>query len=162
MKFTDKHLNIISYMAQALVGTSIGYYVYRYYPDVGMWGLFSIILVLSPERKDSFPLALARIKANLVGAIIGLVLFYFHPITLTSISLGVVAVILTCDLLKIHDVSRTAIVALLIITLHEQGEHFWDIASQRAAGVVLGCFTGICLVYTAHVIFTYLKKRLRI
>lgn len=162
MGITDKHLNTISYMVQALAGTAIGYFVYRHYPDVGMWGLFSIILVLSPERKDSLYLALARIKANLIGATIGLVLFYFQPITLMSICVGVLAVITTCELLKIHDVSRTSIVALLIITLHSPGEHFWDIAFQRAGGVVLGCFAGICLTYLAHVVFINLRRVLKV
>lgn len=161
MRITDKHLNLISYVCQALIGTGIGYYIYRIHPDVGMWGLFSIILVLSPERKDSLPLAFSRIKANIVGALIGLVVFYFHPITLMTIGIGVMAVIAVCELLKIHDVSRTAIVALLIITLHEPGEHFWDIALQRGAGVVMGCFTGICIVYAAHIFFTYVKKVLK-
>jgi len=40
------------------------------------WSLISVVLVLSPEGTDSVELALTRIKANLVGAAIGVLLLF--------------------------------------------------------------------------------------
>ena len=38
------------------------------------WSLISVMLVLSPEGKDAVELSLTRIKANLVGASVGLLM----------------------------------------------------------------------------------------
>jgi uncharacterized membrane protein YgaE (UPF0421/DUF939 family) len=150
--------NFLLYVLEYLVGTVIGFILYKSYPSIGAWCLFSILLVLSPDRKDAMNLAMNRIKANLIGAGIGLALFAIHPINLAMICIGIAAALVVCEWFKLQAVNRSAMIAVLIITMHEPGQHFWDVAVQRAAGVVLGCLVGVILTYCFHHIISRIKK----
>lgn len=155
---TEKQINFFWFLLECLVGTAIGYAIYRVYPILGQWCLISIILVISPDRKDSINLALNRIKANFIGCSIGLLLFFIQPPNLWMISLGIVSALAVCELTKLQSVNRTAIIAILIITMHEPGQHFWDIALERAGGVFAGCLIGVLLTYVFHIVITRLKR----
>ncbi len=156
MSIFNRHF--ILYILECLVGTVIGFVLYKSYPSIGAWCLFSILLVLSPDRKDAMNLAMNRIKANLIGAAIGLTLFALHPINLVMICIGIATALIICEWLKLQVANRSAMIAVLIITMHEPGQHFWDIAVQRAAGVVLGCLVGVILTYCFHHIISRIKK----
>jgi uncharacterized membrane protein YccC len=154
-----KQADLIIYIIKCLLGAAIGFALYRSFPQVGQWCLISIILVLAPDRKDAFTLAVNRIKANLVGAAIGLTLFFIHPITISTICIGMVAVILVCEWLSLQVATRSAMVSVLIITMHEKGAYFWDVALERALGVVGGCVIGVVITYVFHmVILKYRRK----
>lgn len=155
---TPKQSNLLLYILKCLIGTAIGFYLYRLSPTLGAWCLISIILVLAPDDKDAMNLATNRIIANVVGAGIGLTLFYIHPINLFMICLGITASILVCELLKLQTATRSAGVALLIITMHQPGEYFWDVALERAGGVISGCVIGIILTYLFHIPFLRSRK----
>src|SRR5206468_13035466 len=90
------------------------------------------------------------IKANLVGASIGLILFFIHPRNLLMMSIGVALAIITFEILKLQAVTRSAAVAVLIILIHEPGKYFWNVALQRAAGVVRGCIIAMLLTLVFH------------
>jgi uncharacterized membrane protein YgaE (UPF0421/DUF939 family) len=145
-----KHVLLSLFVIESLLGAGIGYLLYSFYPTLGSWTLISIVLVLVPDRKDAMILAVSRIKANLVGASIGLCLFFLHPTNFLMICIGLTASILICDWLKIQEATRTATVAVLIITLHEPGKYFWEVAAERAGGVVLGCILGVLITYGFH------------
>jgi len=154
-----KQADFLIYLIKCVLGTIIGFTIYRSYPQVGQWCLLSIILVLAPDRKDAFTLATNRIKANLVGASIGLVLVFVHSINLVMICIGVVAAIIICEVLSLQVATRTAVVALLIVTMHKKGEYFWDVALERAMGVVGGCIIGVLITYIFHIaILKYRRK----
>ncbi len=154
----SKYSNLILYILKCLIGTAIGFYLYRLYPTLGAWCLISIILVLAPDEKDAINLATSRIIANIVGAVIGLTLFYIHPINLFMICLGITASIIACELLKLQTATRSAGVALLIITMHQPGQYFWDVALERAGGVVCGCIIGMIITYIFHISLLKYKK----
>jgi uncharacterized membrane protein YgaE (UPF0421/DUF939 family) len=156
----SKQVDLLLYIVKCLLGTAIGFYLYRWYPTVGSWSLISIILVLAPDRKDALSLAINRIKANLVGAVIGLTLFYIHPINLLMICIGIALAIIISELLSIQVATRTAAVSVLIITMHEPGKYFWDVALQRAGGVVSGCVIGVLITYIFHVVVLKSKRTL--
>lgn len=145
-----EHKDLLVFIMECLTGTVIGFILYRLYPAVGAWCLFSIILVLAPDKKDALTLALNRIKANLVGALIGLIISFFHPVNLLTICIGIASAMVVCELLKLNAVVKSAIVAILIITMHVPGEVFWDIALERAGGVMLGCIIGVVITYVFH------------
>lgn len=155
----EKLLYFLFYALECLVGTIIGYYLYLWHPIVGAWSLLSIILVLSPDRKDALHLALNRIKANLIGSSTGLALFAFLPMGLMSICLGVMLSLIFCKLLKLEVASRTAMISVIIVTMHEPGQYFWEVAVERAAGVFLGCLVGVILTYVFYSFFKLLNKR---
>src|SRR5882672_10918700 len=52
------------------------------------WSLISVVLVLSPEGTDSVELAMTRIKANLVGAGVGVLLLFSQVPGPWNIALG--------------------------------------------------------------------------
>jgi len=125
---------------------------------MGTWCLFSILLVLSPERKDVMNLAVNRIKANLIGAAVGLLLFSIHPVNLIMICLGITIAVIICEFLKLQAVTRSATVAVLIITIHEPGKYFWDVALERAGGTILGCVIGVLITYIFHIVILRSKR----
>jgi uncharacterized membrane protein YgaE (UPF0421/DUF939 family) len=158
--------NFLFYLLECLAGTVIGFIIYRFYPVIGAWSLFSIILVIAPDRKDVLTLAANRIKANLLGALVGLALSYFYPVSLPMICTGIAVAMLLCEWLKLSAVTKSAIVAILIITMHEPGRSFWNIALERASGVLLGCIIGVVLTHIFHTsraqssrIFSKIKER---
>jgi uncharacterized membrane protein YgaE (UPF0421/DUF939 family) len=145
-----KHLLLTFYLLECLLGAAIGYGFYQVYPTLGIWCLISIVLVLAPDRKDAMRLAKNRIKANLVGSTIGLCLFYLHATNFLMLCIGLVGSIVLCELLKLQAATRTAAVAVVIIMLHEPGKFFWEVAAERAGGVVLGCVIGVLITLVFH------------
>ncbi len=157
---TEKRFTFACYLLECLAGTAIGYYLYMVDPVLGLWTFISILLVLAPDRKDAIALAANRIKANLIGAGLGLCVFYFQPVRLFTISAGIVAAMIICQVLKLQEASRSALIALLIIVLHPPGQHFWDIAVERAGGVVTGCMIGVLLTFLFHSVVQRLRAYL--
>lgn len=149
----------ICYILECIISTAIGYYLFKLYPSIGAWCLISIILVIGPDQKDAISLAMARIKANLLGASIGLTLFWIHPINLLMITIGIVIAIIVGQLLKLETATRTAVIAVLIITMHEPGQHFWDVVIERTIAVITGCLVGVVLTYLFHIIILKSKGK---
>ena len=147
----------ICYALECFLGTIIGYYLYLFHPVMGLWSLLSIILVLSPDRKDAMNLALGRIKANLIGSSTGLMCFAIFPVGLVTTCIGVMTTLLICKLLKLELASRTAMISVLIVTIHEPGEYFWEIAIERAIGVGVGCLIGVILTYIFYNLLRLIK-----
>jgi uncharacterized membrane protein YgaE (UPF0421/DUF939 family) len=128
---------------------------------MGAWCLISILLVLAPDRKDAMTLAKTRIKANLVGATIGLIIFSIHPVNLLMICIGITLTIIACELLKLQTATRSASIAVLIITMHEPGQHFWNVALERAGGVLAGCVIGMLITLAFHTTIIRSKRVIR-
>ncbi len=146
----QKQVDFLLYILKCLIGAAIGFFIYRAFPEGGAWSLVSILLVLSPEGKDAINLAEVRIKANLVGAGTGLLLFFLHPPAFFMICLGVVIVVVICELLKLQAATRSALASVVIICIHEFGQYFWQIAVERAAGVIGGCLIALLITYLVH------------
>lgn len=118
------------------------------------WCLISVILVLSPDGKDSVSLAFNRIKANLVGAGVGLLCLLFFTSNMWSISLAVSTALAICYLFKIDSAARSALAAVIIIMIHEAGKHVWDTAFERVIGVLSGCILGLIITFIFHFKFS--------
>lgn len=146
----QKQIDFLFYVLKCLIGATIGFFIYRAFPESGAWSLVSILLVLSPEGKDAINLAEVRIKANLVGAGTGLVLFFLHPPAFVMLCLGVVIVLVVCELLKLQVATRSALASVIIICIHESGKYFWQVAVERAGGVVGGCLIALLITYIVH------------
>ncbi|MVN21931.1 FUSC family protein [Mucilaginibacter arboris] len=146
----QKQIDFLLYVLKCLIGAAIGFFIYRAFPEGGAWTLVSILLVLSPEGKDAINLAEVRIKANLVGAGTGLLLFFLHPPAFFMICLGVIIVLVVCELLKLQVAARSALASVVIICIHESGKYFWQIAVERAGGVVGGCLIALLITYIVH------------
>jgi uncharacterized membrane protein YgaE (UPF0421/DUF939 family) len=119
------------------------------YKDIG-WCLISVILVLSPDGKDALPLAFTRIKANFVGAGVGLLCLLVSPTNMWILSLALSITLSLCYLFKFDTAVRSALAATIIIMLHEEGKHLWDTALERVIAVVAGCTLGLLITFTFH------------
>ncbi|RYE23284.1 MAG: hypothetical protein EOP42_23415, partial [Sphingobacteriaceae bacterium] len=85
-----------------------------------------------------------------VGAGTGLLLFFLHPPALVMVCLGVIIVLVVCELLKLQVAARSALASVIIICIHESGKYFYQVALERAAGVILGCLIALLITYLIH------------
>ena len=119
------------------------------YKDIG-WCLISVILVLSPDGKDALSLAFTRIKANLVGAGVGVLSLLISTTNMWILSMAVTVTLSLCYLLKFDTAMKSALAATIIIMLHEEGKHIWDTAIERVIAVVSGCLLGLLITFIFH------------
>lgn len=114
------------------------------------WSLISVVLVLSPEGTDSVELALTRIKANLVGAAVGVILLFTHVPAPWNIALGAALALFVCYQLKLQAAARSTLAAVIIILLHHEGANLWSAALSRVCAVITGCVLGLLITYVFH------------
>lgn len=117
-----------------------------------IWCIFSIILVLSPDGKDAIPLAMSRIKANLLGAIVGfiIILFFPHHPSAWILSFALVLTIGIAYIIKLKDAIRSALCATIIIILPSSGIQSLMSPMERVLSVVAGCILGIIITVIFH------------
>jgi len=146
---------VFIYTIKCLLGLGIGYWLYISFPHHEFyWTMISVLLVMAPDPKDSSKLAFDRMKANLIGSLIGLILFVINGPNLLLLSIGVIATIGLCSLLKLLPVGRMALAAMLIVMIHEKSGSTWEVALERVGCVVMGCIIAIGISF----IFGYLTK----
>ncbi|MNE18882.1 hypothetical protein D3C80_1119410 [compost metagenome] len=152
--------DLIIYGFKCSIGFLIGYQLYLGFPEYELyWTLLSIILVISPEAKDAHRLSIERFKSNLIGSGVGLICFLIHDPNIYMVVLGIILSIATCYLFNLMTVARTAIVALIIVLIHEQTQISWLAAVERFISVTTGCFIGLSITVVTTVIITYLRKK---
>jgi len=152
---------IFIYILECIVGLSICYALYKLFPQHQFyWSMISVLLVIAPDSKDSARLAVDRMKANILGSSIGLLLFLIHRPDLLLVCIAVALTIVIGTFLKLNAALRTSLAALVIVMIHEeQRNSAWSIALERMGCVTLGCVIGLLVI----LIFNSLPivKRLR-
>lgn len=137
---------VLFYTLKCLIGLSIFYTLYLNFPQHEFyWSMISVLLVLSPERNDATTLAFDRMKANVLGSSIGLLLFLIHLPNLFLICVGVVLAIFIGLLLKLNNSLRSMLAALVIVMIHEKTDSSWKIALERVGCVMAGCILALLL-----------------
>lgn len=114
------------------------------------WSLISVVLVLSPEGKDAVELALTRIKANLVGAGVGVLMLLSQLPWPWNLALGVALALFVCDRLKLNAAARSTLAAVIIILLHPESARLWSSAVNRVGAVITGCIIGLLITFVFH------------
>lgn len=114
------------------------------------WSLISVVLVLSPEGKDAVDLALTRIKANLIGAGVGLIILFSQIPTPWNMAVATVPALWICDRLKLNAAARSTLAATLIVLLRPEGKELWSAAVDRVGAVIVGCAMGLVVTYVFH------------
>lgn len=143
--------SLLIYAAKCVTGTLIVFILSSllHYDDIG-WCLISVILVLSPDGKDSISLAFTRIKANIIGAAVGVLCLFISPMNMWVLSLGLTITLSFCYLLRLDAGAKSALAATVIIMLHEKGQHVWDTALERVIAVLAGCILGLVITFIFH------------
>lgn len=112
------------------------------------WAIVSAILVMIPDLKQTVSTALARVAANIVGALSGLIVVKLlgeGPLQVTG---AVVLVSYVCHLLRLDLGLRTACVSVVIVMLTHP--HEIEVTSlERFVAVVVGCGVGVACQLTA-------------
>ncbi len=134
---------MIIYIIKCLIAAAICWNLYRAFPQWHLhWSIISVLLVLAPDWDNSIALPMMRIKANIVGASVGLGCFFLPLGQLTSLLIGVATTIVVCTLL-FPSSTRSALAALVIVLMQETGEPAFSYALQRIFAVILGCAVGL-------------------
>ena len=147
-----RNKNLLVYIGKCVTGVLLCFVVSLFmgrwidYP----WSLISVALVLSPEGKDALELAITRIKGNLVGASIGVLILFLSVPVPWNISAGAALSLIACDRLKLNAGARSTLAAMIIILLHHEGTHLWDAALSRVLAVIAGCLLGLGITYLFH------------
>jgi uncharacterized membrane protein YgaE (UPF0421/DUF939 family) len=107
--------------------------------------MISVVLVIAPDGTSN-RLAIDRMKANILGSSIGLLLFLIHQPNLFLICVAVILTILIGIFLKLNAALRPALAALIIVMIHEEQQNStWHIAIERMGCVMLGCVIGLLI-----------------
>jgi len=149
-------LEFCEYNAKCFVGVTLGYCLYEAFPEQSgqfLWILISILLSITHDNNSK--VAHDRMKGNVLGSAVGLFTFFLHqPPNLITICIGVAATIAVCFKLKLIGVSRTALVAFIIVVLYEEAHSSWEGAAYRMTCVVVGCLIGLVINYVFRKLVT--------
>jgi len=150
MKAAQK--SILLYIAKCVTGVVVLFGLAAFVPrhvDLS-WIIISMLLVLSPDNKEAIPLAIIRVKANLIASVSSILLLAVCPIPLIAICVAICITIVGCHMFKLMDGSRAALAAVIIISMHAPGQHLWTTAFERMLSVVLGCAFAMVLSFVFH------------
>ena len=140
-------LEFCEYNVKCLVGVTLGYVLYKAFPQYSgqyLWLLISILLSITHDNNSK--VAFDRMRGNVLGSAVGLFAYFLHnPPNLLTICIGVATTIAICFKLKLIGVSRTALVAFIIVVLYAESHSSWDGAVYRMASVVVGCLIGLII-----------------
>ncbi|MFP5042527.1 FUSC family protein [Parasediminibacterium sp. JCM 36343] len=148
---SERIKSLLIYAAKCATGSLAVYTISSliHYTDIG-WCLISVMLVLSADGKDSVPLAITRIKANLVGAGVGVLCLLVSPTNMWILSIALTITVAFCYLFTLDTGIRSALAATIIIMLHGEGKHVWDTAIERIIAVLAGCLLGLLITFIFH------------
>lgn len=130
----------------------------EHFPEYDLfWALLSIMLVISPEGKESPRLTMERVKANLIGALSAFAVIMLPFDIFYKIMIGIVAAALLCTIFKLLIVSRTAIVAIIIILIEKPEDGFMA-SIERFLSVLLGSMIGLVIVISTGYLIRFIHK----
>jgi len=156
--------HLFVYILECLVGLCICYTLYQYFPQHQFfWSIVSVVLVIAPDGVGSNKLAFNRMKANILGSSIGLLLFMIHQPNLLLICIALTLTILIGVFLKLDAALRPALAALIIVMIHEQHQNSTQhIALERVGCVMFGCVTGLLITFFFNWAVPLVKKHLKL
>ncbi len=148
------------YILRCLIGFCIGYAMFLKFPEYELfWTLLSIILVISPEEKDSRKLSIERFKSNLIGSLVALACIQTIGSSFYSIIAGIILTIIVCRSFKVMNMARVALVALLIIMVQPHHSSIVEAPIFRFVSVSTGCFIGLLIVVFTSMMIRPLKRK---
>ncbi len=148
--------SLVIYSLKCAVGALVVLYFSQFIPSMNkydtMWCLLSVLLILSPDGKDSMQLAVDRIKANLLGASVGFVFVLSLPLAYHqwSIPVALFFTLLFGHILKLDTCLRSALVATVIVMSPHDSLESWSTPIERVAFVISGCFLAMVITYLFH------------
>lgn len=148
------------YVVRCLIGFCIGYSLFLKYSEYEFfWSLLSIILVISPEEKDSRRLSIERFKSNLIGSVVAMICINLIGSSFYDIIIGIIITVIVCRAFKVMNMARVAIVALLIIMVQPHNSSIAITPIFRFLSVGIGCLIGLLIVVFSSMLIRPLKRK---
>ncbi len=158
-----RDLSYLFYILKCVLGASICYGFYRYFPNHQFsWSIVSVLLVIAPESADSIRLAFDRMKANILGASVGMTVFIVHTPEFISLFVAIITTILLATFIKLGGASRSALAALAIVLIQENEKNTWRSALERMGCVVSGCLAGLLVTVIFYKIEIYIINKRKV
>jgi len=139
----NKFIN--NYIIRCVLGVAICYLLYMEFPQYPplSWSIVSVAIATAEDNDKK--LAIDRMKANLLGGLVGLGLFFIPLAGLLLICIGVAITILLGKFFKLDTSLRSAIAALVIVFTREEYAKSWIIALERVGCVLIGCLVALSI-----------------
>jgi uncharacterized membrane protein YccC len=136
------------YILEFLCASGIAYLLVLMYPQYRLvWAMTSIAFVMSPKSDESRALIYGRIKANILGAVIGFAVMLIELPTVVLLGIGIVFTIFLTRHFKLYKTVRSALVALVIIIVPAYSEPHTSVALERAVCVLIGCVIALLVTF---------------
>jgi len=146
------------YIAKCLIGIIVCYTLYKEFPQYPFyWSLVSVAITIAPDSSNK--LAYDRITANILGCSVALVLYPVHSSSLFLLCAGVAITIIVGTLLKLTNVLRTAIAALVIVMITEEQHRSWIVALERVGCVITGCAIALTVTLIFNTLINIYRKQ---
>ncbi|HEY0297856.1 MAG TPA: FUSC family protein [Arachidicoccus sp.] len=153
--------DFIIYTGKCIVGFFMTYALYVAFPQHQFfWSVISVLLSFSPDDKGSRQVAYDRMKANILGSVLGIIIFMIHLPNVFLMALGVLFTILIATALNIQSTTRSALAAVIIVLLYEKENSSLQYAFERMICVIIGCMVALLLTLLCDILF-YKEKRRR-
>jgi uncharacterized membrane protein YgaE (UPF0421/DUF939 family) len=148
------------YLLKCLAGVAICYLLYIKVPNYPFfWALVSVVIATAPDNSNK--LAYDRMIANLLGCGVGLCLFPLYLPELLSLCIGVVLILAIGYALKISSTLRSAMAALIIVSIHERQSREWYVSIERVVCVIIGCLAALLVALVFNLIARQWAQRKR-
>lgn len=152
--------DFIVYVAKCILGLIITYSIYLKYPQHQFfWSVISVLLAFSPDDKDAKKVAYDRMKANILGSSVGMILFLLHIPNLFLMCVGVFLTIIIATALHIQATTRSALAAVIIVLLYEKENVSAFVALERMMCVIIGCLIALLLTLLFDLLIYKNKRR---
>jgi len=150
----SEYLSHLVYLAKCIIGVIICYILYKAVPQYPFyWSVISVALATSQDNSNTQ--AYDRIKANILGCAVGICLYPIQLPELLLLCIGIAVTILLGIFLQINSTIRSALAALIIITLQVEQTKHWYIALERVVCVVAGCLIALFIT----LLFNWVKPK---
>jgi uncharacterized membrane protein YgaE (UPF0421/DUF939 family) len=126
------------YAAQAVICTALLSFGYDRAGAPGLgWAVISAIIVLQPGLQASLATSVSRICANVVGAIVAVVVERWAGGGTWQLLVAITAIVFICEALRLDMGLRAACVsAVIVMTFHEN--RFVMTSVERSVAVMIG------------------------
>jgi uncharacterized membrane protein YgaE (UPF0421/DUF939 family) len=146
------------YLIKCLISVIICYALYELMPQYPLqWAIITVVSVLSPDNNNI--LAYNMLKANMLGCSIGICLYPLHLTDVWKLCIGVIVTVSLGILLRLSSALRTALVALVIVTIYGEKTKHWYLALERVGCVMVGCLVAVMVTLLFNLVFQKFSPR---
>jgi len=140
------------YAAKCVACTAVVFLLAHLLGDAQVaWCLVSVVLVLSPDSRETFALTLSRVGANFVGGACSLLGLLSGLPDVAALCVTYVVTIAACAAVGLTASSRVALAAVTILMLqHRADVPLWQSVFERIVAVVVGCVVALAVTLAFH------------